>query len=158
MLYVMLSGIPTSGKSTYVSRLLEKPEFNNAVVLSTDNYIQKIADQENLTYDEVFDKTIKDANKQLNLDLSEAIKNNRSIIHDQTNLTIKSRAKKLKKIPDSYKKICAYSVIDLEEATKRNKTRPGKVIPLGVLMTMLDDFEIPTVDEGFDEVINILYS
>ncbi len=154
----MLSGIPTSGKSTYVSRLLEKPEFNNAVVLSTDNYIQKIADQENLTYDEVFDKTIKDANKQLNLDLSEAIKNNRSIIHDQTNLTIKSRAKKLKKIPDSYKKICAYSVIDLEEATKRNKTRPGKVIPLGVLMTMLDDFEIPTVDEGFDEVINILYS
>ncbi len=93
----MLSGIPTSGKSTYVSRLLEKPEFNNAVVLSTDNYIQKIADQENLTYDEVFDKTIKDANKQLNLDLSEAIKNNRSIIHDQTNLTIKSRAKKLKR-------------------------------------------------------------
>ena len=154
----MLSGIPTSGKSTYVSRLLEKPEFNNAVVLSTDNYIQKIADQENLTYDEVFDKTIKDANKQLNLDLSEAIKNNRSIINDQTNLTIKSRAKKLKKIPDSYKKICAYSVIDLEEATKRNKTRPGKVIPLGVLMAMLDDFEIPTVDEGFDEVINILYS
>lgn len=154
----MLSGIPTSGKSTYVSRLLEKPEFNNAFVYSTDNYIQKIADQENLTYDEVFDKTIKDANKQLNLDLSEAIKNNRSIIHDQTNLTIKSRAKKLKKIPDSYKKICAYSVIDLEEATKRNKTRPGKVIPLGVLMTMLDDFEIPTVDEGFDEVINILYS
>lgn len=158
MLYVMLSGIPTSGKSTYVSRLLEKPEFNNAVVLSTDNYIQKIADQENLTYDEVFDKTIKEANKQLNLDLSEAIKNNRSIIHDQTNLTIKSRAKKLKKIPDSYKKICAYSVIDLEEARKRNKTRPGKVIPLRVLMMMLDDFEIPTVDEGFDEVINILYS
>lgn len=154
----MLSGIPTSGKSTYVSRLLEKPEFNNAIVLSTDNYIQKIAEQQNSTYDEVFDKTIKDANKQLNLDLSEAIKNNRSIIHDQTNLTIKSRAKKLKKIPDSYKKICVYSVIDLEEATKRNKTRPGKVIPLRVLMMMLDDFEIPTVDEGFDEVINILYS
>lgn len=154
----MLSGIPTSGKSTYVSRLLEKPEFINAVVLSTDNYIQKIAEQENSTYDEVFDKTIKDATKQLNLDLSEAITNNRSIIHDQTNLTIKSRAKKLKKIPDSYKKICAYSVIDLAEATKRNKTRPGKVIPLRVLMIMLDDFEIPTVDEGFDEVINILYS
>lgn len=158
MLYVMLSGIPTSGKSTYVSRLLEKPEFKNAVVLSTDNYIQKIADQENSTYDEVFDKTIKDATKQLNLDLSEAITNNIPIIHDQTNLTIKSRAKKLKKIPNSYKKICAYSVIDLEEAQKRNKTRPGKVITLRVLMMMLDDFEIPTVDEGFDEVINILYS
>lgn len=154
----MLSGIPTSGKSTYVSSLLEKPEFSNAVVLSTDNYIQKIADQENLTYDEVFDKTIKEATKHLNLDLSEAIKNNRTIIHDQTNLTKKSRAKKLKKIPDNYKKICAYSIIDLEEAKKRNKTRPGKVIPLRVLMMMLEDFQIPTIDEGFDEVINIPYS
>jgi predicted kinase len=118
----MLSGIPTSGKSTYVSFLLQKPEFYNAVVLSTDNYIEKVAKENNLSYNEVFENEIKSAIKQLNVDLSEALKNNRSIIHDQTNLTQKSRAKKIKKIPDHYKKICAYSVIDLEEAQKRNKS------------------------------------
>jgi predicted kinase len=158
MIYIMLSGIPTSGKSTYVSFLLQKPEFHNAVVLSTDNYIEKVAKENNLSYNEVFENEIKAATKQLNVDLSEALKNNRPIIHDQTNLTQKSRAKKLKKIPDHYKKICAYSVIDLEEAQKRNKTRPGKVISTRVIMSMLEDFSIPTLDEGFDEIINIPYS
>ena len=158
MIYIMLSGIPTSGKSTYVSFLLQKPEFYNAVVLSTDNYIEKVAKENNLSYNEVFETEIKAAIKQLNVDLSEALKNNRPIIHDQTNLTQKSRAKKLKKIPGHYKKICAYSVINLEEAQKRNKTRPGKVISTRVIMSMLEDFSIPTLDEGFDEIINIPYS
>jgi len=158
MIYIMLSEIPTSGKSPYVSFLLQKPEFHNAVVLSTDNYIAKVAKENNLSYDEVFEHEIKAATKQLNADLSEALKNNRPIIHDQTNLTQKSRAKKLKKIPDNYKKICAYSVITLEEAQKRNKTRPGKVISTRVIMSMLEDFSIPTLDEGFEEIINIPYS
>ena len=40
---LMLCGIPTSGKSTYVERLKKISYWKNAVVLSTDNYIEQEA-------------------------------------------------------------------------------------------------------------------
>ena len=69
---VMLSGIPTSGKSTYVKRLLKIPYWSNAVVLSTDDYIEKEAQRLNLTYNEIFDDAISDATRELELRLNMA--------------------------------------------------------------------------------------
>jgi hypothetical protein len=39
----MLCGIPTCGKSTYIGKLKKLDYWSDAVVLSTDNYIEKIA-------------------------------------------------------------------------------------------------------------------
>ena len=36
---VMLCGVPTSGKSTYVDKLLAMDYWENSVVLSTDYFI-----------------------------------------------------------------------------------------------------------------------
>jgi predicted kinase len=149
---VMLCGIPTSGKSTYVKKLKLLDYWKDAVVLSTDNYIEKYATRVGQTYNEVFDDTIDEATRQLELAFIEAKDKGRDIIWDQTNLSIKSRRKKLSKLPSSYARGVIYFKVSLEDALERNKTREGKFIPESILKRMYHQFEIPTLQEGFDYV------
>lgn len=151
---VILCGIPTSGKSTYVQRLLKIPYWSNAVVLSTDDYIEKEAQRLNLTYNEIFDDVISDATRQLEIAFIEAKDKGKDIIFDQTNLSKKIRRKKLSKLPSCYRRTAVWFQIDLEEALKRNKTREGKFIPESILKRMYHQFEVPTYDEGFDFIEN----
>ena len=153
MLLIMLCGLPTSGKSTFVSKLLNDPAYKNSVVLSTDSYIESVAQRLNKTYNEVFDDTIDEATRQLELTLIDAKDRGNSIIWDQTNLTPKTRKKKLSKIPSSYGRIAIWFDITLDEALKRSQHRPGKVIPQRVLHLMSEQFVPPSCDEGFDVVI-----
>jgi tRNA uridine 5-carbamoylmethylation protein Kti12 len=153
MKYLMLSGIPTSGKSTYINKLLENSYWQSAVILSTDNYIARIAEESDTTCNDIFQEYIKEATRQLHLDLQEAIKLNKPIIRDQTNLTIKTRAKKLSNIPGRYQKIIVYFELPLEEALKRNECRPGKSISDAIIKRMFYTFEPPTSEEGFDLVL-----
>lgn len=146
----MLSGVPTCGKSTFVNKLLRHDEWMDAVVLSTDTFIDNYALERNLTYNDVFDSVITKANDQLRIDLDYAVTNNLSIIWDQTNLTKKTRRKKSRMIPDDYYKYLVYFTISLEDALQRNKQRPGKVIPEQTLIRMHSQFENPTEDEPFD--------
>lgn len=147
---VMLVGIPCSGKSTYVNRLKKIPFWENAVVLSTDNYIEKVAQEHNTTYSEIFEDCIDEATRQLELSLIEAKDKGRNIIYDQTNLSIKTRKKKLSKLPSLYARGVIYFEISLEEALERNKHREGKFIPESILKRMYHQLEVPTLEEGFD--------
>lgn len=147
---IMMCGLPTSGKSTYVKNL---PSYYSSIILSTDDYIEEEAKRQNLTYNQIFEQTIDDATKELELQLQYAIEYQKSVIYDQTNLTVKTRKKKLSRFPDSYKKTAVYSVIALEEALKRNRNREGKFIPESVLKRMYQQFTVPTLEEGFDYVI-----
>lgn len=149
---VMLCGIPTSGKSTYVKRLKKIPYWENAVVLSTDNYIEEYAKRVGQTYNEVFDDVIKDATRELELQFNMAKDKGKDIIWDQTNLSIKTRKKKLSKLPSYYHRGVIYFEVSLEEALERNKHREGKFIPESILKRMWHQFEVPTLSENFDYV------
>jgi len=152
---VMLAGIPCSGKSTYVEKLKKIPYWENAVVLSTDAYIEKQAQRLGRTYNEIFDDVIDDATRELELEFNEAKNDGRDIIWDQTNLTVKTRRKKLSKLPSWYHRGAVYFEITLEEALKRNETREGKFIPESIIKRMYHQFEIPTMTEGFEYVEKI---
>ena len=152
---VMLAGIPCSGKSTYVEKLKKIPYWENAVVLSTDAYIEKQVQKLGRTYNEIFDDVIDDATRELELKFNEAKNDGRDIIWDQTNLTVKTRRKKLSKLPSWYHRGAVYFEITLEEALKRNETREGKFIPESIIKRMYHQFEISTVTEGFDYVEKI---
>ena len=147
---VMLVGIPCSGKSTFVNRLKKIPFWENAVVLSTDNYIEKVAQEHNTTYSEIFEDCIDEATRQLELSLIEAKDKGKNIIYDQTNLTVKTRKKKLSKLPSLYARGVIYFDISLEDALERNKHREGKFIPENILKRMYHQLEVPTLEEGFD--------
>lgn len=146
---VMLCGIPTSGKSTYVEKLKKLSYWKDAVILSTDNYIEKYAESVGKTYNEVFDDVISDATCQLETDLIIAKDKGRDIIWDQTNLSIKTRKKKLSGFPHYYHKGAVYFKISLEDALERNNHREGKFIPESIIKRMHHQFEIPTKQEGF---------
>jgi predicted kinase len=149
---ILLCGIPTSGKSTYVKTLLSQPHWERAVVLSTDNYIQMVAEKHQSTYDEVFDEYIPQATEVMWDQLKFAIAEGRDIIWDQTNLTKKTRKQKTSRVPNNYRKQAVYFEIGLKEALERNNHREGKHIPEGILKSMYHSFEIPNNTEDFETI------
>ena len=153
---IMLCGIPTSGKSSYVRQGQdETPHLDEFVWLSTDNYIEREAERTGLTYNLVFDGCVDAATKDMELQLKQAINKNLCVIWDQTNLTPKARKRKLSKVPSRYEKTAVWFDISLEEALRRNETRPGKYIPKSVIRRMHATFVHPTKAEGFDHIIKI---
>lgn len=146
---IFLIGIPTSGKSTFSS----KPKYQDYVRVSSDDILQEIAKERQQSYNTVFKGNIRFAQIAMMKVLRKAVEENKSIIWDQTNITKKQRREKLKHIPAHYKKTAVFFVIPLETALKRNTQRPGKVIPPEVLERMIKEYELPTLEEGFDEVI-----
>lgn len=151
---IMMCGIPCAGKSTYIRNGIENTDvFDEYVILSTDNYIEEYARQNNMTYNEAFEDAIEEATCKMYQDLDLAIQRGKSIIWDQTNVSRKSRMKKLKKVPTTYTKTAVVLPISLEEAIIRNSQRANKFIPRSVLHRMYHQFEVPTEDEGFDAIM-----
>lgn len=157
----MLCGVPTCGKSTFVSgqRDTMSRQKTPPIILSTDAHIEKYAKDRGLTYNEAFSDAIDSATTLFNAELRRACKapDGSVVIIDQTNLTKKSRRRKLAKFPQAWEKVAIWFEITLEEALRRNKySRPGKVIPEKLLRSMYESFEIPSKAEGFDEVIRVV--
>lgn len=148
----MLVGVPGSGKSTWIKTAEFNEEFDT-VIISTDNIIEDLAAYHSKTYDEVFKDNIESATKLMYDDLEWAIENNINIIWDQTNISRKTRAKKLSMIPSHYKKVgIFFPTPPDEELNKRLASRSGKNIPEYVMDSMIEMIEQPTLSEGFDEV------
>lgn len=149
----MLIGVPGSGKSTWVENQIEDLE-GNVFIASTDNYIEYIAKSSWKTYNDVFKDNIKEAEKNMYVGVMNAVENDQDIIWDQTNITFKSRAKKLIMIPDHYTKIAVvFPTPEEEELQRRLASRPGKTIPEHILGGMIEMMEYPMMAEGFHSII-----
>lgn len=148
---IMLVGLPGSGKSTFAKHL-------SGVRLSTDDTIEAVSKASGLTYNEVFKSVIQPATEKLDRDLSQAISEQKDIVWDQTNLTKKSRKRKLSEIPDNYEKICFYFFSTVWNVKKVNQDRKsfGRALPDDLLMNLIDGAQIPDESEGFDKVYTII--
>lgn len=145
----MLVGVPASGKSTWV-----KQNRGDALVASSDDYIEKQAEKMGTTYNDVFDDYIKAANNHAIETARRAFSDKLDLIWDQTNLTKNGRRNKLKMVPKDYKKIAVFfSTPHIDVLKNRLGNRPEKNIPDYVMNTMIKTVEKPTTDEGFNEVI-----
>jgi len=150
----ILIGPPNCGKTTW---RINNLNINDAI-LSNDDIILELSTNSNnynLSFKEV---NFKNVNKLFNEKFLEAIKNNKNIIIDKTNMTIKSRKKLLSKIPKHYKKIAVLFEWDrtvlLERNINRNKTE-NKYIPINVIDNFIENFQSISDDEIYDEIINI---
>lgn len=148
----ILIGVPASGKSTWIAN--QPFDWNNTVVASTDNYIERKAKELKSTYSDVFSDHISQATNYMLKTVMDAFENNLNVVWDQTNTSVSVRKRKLKMIPDNYIKIAVvFKTPEQNELQRRLSSRPGKNIPSDVLRRMISDFTIPTKSEGFDEII-----
>lgn len=145
---VVLAGLPGSGKSTFRSQFK-----NDGVHLSTDDLVEDVAKWEGTTYDQVWEREIKQATSAVQAAFKAALKEGASIVWDQTNLTAKKRKGILSQVPKNYYKVCIFIQCHEDLRQKRLLSRPGKVIPKHIDDSMLANVQVPTKEEGFDEVL-----
>ncbi len=153
---IMLVGLPGVGKSTWIK--YHHLNYFDYTVISMDNIIEELGKPDGLTYSEAFDAYSGVAARKMKEQLREAIKNKENIIWDQTNLTVKSRTKKLKAVTDDYTKTAVIFEIPAPELERRRALREsecGKIVPPFVLQRMHVSYARPTKSEGFD-VIKII--
>ncbi len=159
--YIMV-GLPGLGKSTLVED--QRKVYNridmDLFVYSTDAILERIAAFLGKTYDDVFEQHIKSATAEADIDLAYAIKEQKDIIWDQTNLGVNKRRKIINRMRQAgYQVRCECVVppepgwIDDQKAwAYRLRNRPGKTIPQHVLSNMIKSFVVPTAAEGFDMI------
>jgi predicted kinase len=141
--FIMLVGLPGSGKSTYANKLKEDL---NCVVHSSDSIREElfgdIKDQSNNNL--VFET--------LHRRVREDLLNGKNVIYDATNINSKRRKSflyQLKKI-DCYKE-CHFIATPYEVCVAQNNNRENSV-PLAVIDKMYTTFDIPFYDEGWHQI------
>ncbi len=148
-LYVLI-GVPGSGKSTWVSK---QPWASECVVVSTDEFVEDYARECGQTYSEVFDEYMPTAVKLMAEKVVRARAAGKDIIWDQTSTTLASRQRKFSMLPEYHKIAVVFKTPPIDELGKRLRSRPGKEIPGDVMVQMINNWDEPTLDEGFDQII-----
>jgi predicted kinase len=143
-LLIVMVGIPGSGKSTIAEEIKNTYNFK---IFSSDEIRKELLgcanDQSNNYY--VF--------KTLYERLKDNLTNGQNCIFDATNVSIGDRKGVFKKLKDVEFDAIAYVVAtNVEEAIHRNSLRDRKV-PLEDIQKIINKFVMPSVEEGFKDVI-----
>ena len=146
-----LVGVPASGKSTWIKDQIWALDLN---IVSTDVWVEDYAKRMEKTYSEVFTEYMPIAVKLMADHVVKCRENNHDIIWDQTSTTVASRSRKFAMLPDYEHIAIVFSTPKLDVLKERLSNRPGKEIPWEVVQNMIDNFEMPTEEEGFKEVWN----
>jgi predicted kinase len=144
-----LVGVPGSGKSTWVSN---QDWVKDCAMVSTDMWVDLEAERVGKTYSEIFNEYMPHAVRLMANHVELARDKNMDIIWDQTSTTFKSRARKFNMLLDYEHIAIVFKTPDTEELKRRLASRPGKEIPDDVVQSMIDNFEMPTEEEGFKEI------
>ena len=144
-----LIGVPGSGKSTWVNN---QDWAKDCVIVSTDNHVEEYAKSVGKTYSEVFDEYMPTAVNLMAEAVVRAREAGKDIIWDQTSVSIKSRKRKFSMLPNYDHIAVVFKTPDPLELIIRLKSRPGKNIPAHVMRSMIENFDMPSEEEGFKEI------
>lgn len=144
--FMMLVGIPGSGKSLFAELLAKK---ENAEIVSSDKIREEICGDTNdqSKNDDVF--------KLLHNRIKENLKTGKNTIYDATNINSKRRRAFLIELNTiSCKKECYVMTTPYEKCLKNNMSRERKV-PEDVIKRMYMNWTTPYWFEGWDDIILI---
>jgi len=145
----MLIGVPCSGKSSWHC---DQEWLQHAAYISTDIYVEEYAKNMGKTYSEVFQEVMPKCVEYMTGDVIHARDAGQDIVWDQTSTTIASRAKKFRMLPDYEHIAVVFQTPSRDELDVRLSGRPGKHIPKKVINDMIQNWEEPTLEEGFKEI------
>lgn len=160
--FIMFIGLPGMGKTTFIdeNQGTITSTYGVDAVISSDAVIEDIAAQRGLTYSEVFQDSVKPATEYVNVMINLLSLQQRNFILDQTNLTVKSREKKLNRLwhKQNYNKIAVvFNDLNEEELDKRLYVRAqeeGKIISKQLIADFRARFELPSISEGFNHIFS----
>lgn len=156
---IMLIGMPGSGKSTWIKNFLAGKDPSQWAVISTDDILERWGSEKGLTYAQAFSHfNFKHVKNEMFKELGAAIKAGKNVIFDQTNMTAKSRAEKLKLLPADYsKKAIVWSLPEpeLKRRAEKRHAETGKLIPPQIVASMARTYVAPTKAEGFNKITYI---
>lgn len=141
--FIMMVGLPSSGKSTKTIELSNKYYAN---IHSSDDIRKELTGD--INNQEVNDLVFKILHNRIKEDL----KSGRNCIYDACNISYKRRKaflQELNSIP--CEKICILTATPYEECLKTNAER-DRVVPRGVIERMYRNFDVPWYYEGWDEI------
>jgi predicted kinase len=144
-----LIGVPCAGKSTWIKN---QTWALGLTIVSTDPWVEDYARSQGKTYSEVFKDYMPRAVELMSGQVVRARELDHTIIWDQTSTTIASRAKKFRMLPDYEHIAVVFTTPDIAVLKERLASRPGKEIPWEVVQGMIDNFEMPSEEEGFKEI------
>lgn len=144
-----LVGVPGSGKSTWINN---QDWSKGCMYISTDKFVEEYAEKVGKTYSEVFKEIMPKAVELMVAEVILARTEGRDIIWDQTSTTTESRRKKFRMLPDYEHIAIVFKTPEHDELVRRLNSRPGKVIPWDVMETMINNWEEPYLDEGFNQI------
>ena len=147
-IFIMLCGLPSSGKSTYAKKIANNLK---AIICSSDAIREELYGYENTqeNNEEVF--------KILHNRIKENLRKGANVIYDATNINSRRRKaflSELKKIPCIKK--CIIMATPFEECIKQNNSR-NRIVPYEVISRMYKNWNTPYWFEGWDG-IKIHYS
>lgn len=151
----IITGPPCIGKSTLIKECHTKH-----FIISSDNIVDQICEQHELTYSEFFqldfNHPIRKKQRKLFEQSIEESKKYQKIVWDLTNLTKRDRAKAMAHYPNA-----RFRAVEVEfkgwetQIIKLNHERglhTGKIVPEAVLLNMFKRYEPVSENEGFSEV------
>ena len=145
----ILVGVPASGKSTWVAN---QEWAKDCAYISTDTIVEEYAQSVKKTYSEVFEEFMPTAVDLMSDQVILARAKNKDIIWDQTSTTVNSRKKKFRMLSRYQHIAVVFKTPPEEELKQRLSSRPGKEIPWDVVANMIANYEVPTKEEGYDEI------
>ena len=148
---MILIGPTLSGKSTYI-----RNTYPNVEVISRDEIVMEVFGSRdyNLAFKEVDQKEV---DRVLATRLKEANELKTSVIIDMTNMTVKRRMATLRNFDKDFSRVAVvFPILSSDEYTRRNidrKEKENKWIPPFVIKSMIDSYQEPTLEEGYDTTI-----
>jgi len=158
--FIMLCGLPGTGKSTWVNTeaTLLDDEFENTYIVSSDNLLEMVGREYDLSYNQLFgDVSYMAIERMMYKVANKLFERRNNVIWDQTNLSVKSRKRKIDMVPEGYYKVAVVfnEPADHMERLNKRALAEEKVIPEFVIDNMKRMFVKPTKEEGFDDVIEV---
>lgn len=143
---IVLCGLPASGKSTYAEMLVESGVFQRVCpdLIHRDLYGNESIQGDSKKVFGIAHRRIKEFGE-----------NGKNCVFDATNIDENRRTELVKEMRPYFDiLICKFMYTPLDYCLKRNKRRERQV-PEDVIQRMHDNFDFPTMDEGWDYVEEI---
>lgn len=155
----ILIGFPATGKSSWIENNVDESN-PNVHVASFDRYFDARSKSENKTYDEVQRDNFKEGALNYRMELSIAIKANKTIYFDRTFLGDNARGTHINRMHCNHYHVTGIVFpyptgpkLSYDEWQYRLQNRPGKTIKEYDLRQMGLMYIEPNMTEGFDRLV-----